>query len=788
MTETSLNPAQQQVIDCGLLTSGFSCVLQMPTGSGKTWLAKKAIRHSVQRGFRALYLDPLRALAEELVSDWAKEFTGFKVGVFTGDYGRGGVAFPTPYRDARVLIMTPDRLDVCTRTWRSHWNWIPEVDLVVVDEVHLLGDHGRGARLEGALSRLRRLNPFCRILALSATLGNRAELADWFDGVEFASEWRAVPLDWRITRYRKADQKPEVLLLEARAVAEAGGQSLVFVQSRRRTETLAKFLTERGLRADYHHAGLGPVERRKAEESFRVRQTQVLVATGTLEMGLNLPARQVILYDLQMFNGSGFVPLSVNTVFQRAGRAGRPGLDESGEVLLMAPTWDRDANRYPTGRYERIESGMTDSAALAEQILVEVQSGLARSPVQLERVFDSSLAALQGRRPLLHNAINDMLNAGMLIQEKGEEEPGHERLNATPLGRVAIRHLLRPVTILAIQRFLSQEKKFTHFDLLVAAACTDDCEPVLVVNFEELESLADRLAQCHSQLFQKAQGDWSRVIQKRGKRLLAALKTAAALLSWSESGDIEAVGEAYDVYPFDFSRLRDAMDRLLLVAGTIQDLQESTKDDWLPESDEEEIPSRKAIGLLRQMILNGVDEQAAGLTLIPGVGDKWARKLMGAGIVNLSNLAACPLSRLAKLGGLSENRARKWLAAAPELLQAQPQRKDSTPAPFFRAKPEGLELNVDPYRLRRALELSVDPRGALSWTAEGGLEPHTVESTPSAGLRCDCPDHAKGQVCKHILAVRLHGRDPELRAAAEGLTHSSHEYVDLFSLWFDRSF
>jgi helicase len=200
---------------------------------------------------------------------------------------------------------------------------------------------------------------------------------------------------------------------------------------------------------------------------------------------------------------------------------------------------------------------MTDLAALAEQVLVEVQSGLARSPAQLERVLIHPWppCSCRGGARFCHNAINDMLNAGMLIQEKGEEEPGQERLNATPLGSVAIRHLLRPGTILAIQRFLSQEKKFTHFDLLAAAACTDDCEPVLVVNYEELESLADRLAQCRSQLFQKAQGDWSRVIQKRGKRLLSALKTAAALLSWSESGDIAAVGEEYDVYPFDFSRL-----------------------------------------------------------------------------------------------------------------------------------------------------------------------------------------------------------------------------------------
>jgi helicase len=376
----SLNPAQQEVLDHGFLTSGFSCILQMPTGSGKTWLAKQAIRHSVQAGFRALYLTPLRALAEELVQEWQREFAGIEVGIFTGDYGRGAENFPTPYRDARVLIMTPERLDVCTRNWRSHWEWIPEVDLVVVDEVHLLGDRGRGPRLEGALSRLRRLNPFCRILGLSATLGNRSELADWLEGVEFSSEWRAVPLEWRISRYRKADEKPEVLLREARSLVETGGQSLVFVQSRRRTETLSKFLSERGLRADFHHAALGHSERRKAEESFRARRTQVLVATGTLEMGLNLPARQVILYDLQMFNGSGFSPLTSNTVWQRAGRAGRPGRDEAGEVLLLAPAWDRDAHRYPLGRFERIESGMTDSAALAEQILVEVQSGLARSP------------------------------------------------------------------------------------------------------------------------------------------------------------------------------------------------------------------------------------------------------------------------------------------------------------------------------------------------------------------------------------------------------------------------
>ena len=105
-----LNPAQQIVLDCGVLTSGFSTILQMPTGSGKTWLAKLAIRHGIENGLRAIYLTPLRALAAELVEQWTKDFNGIKVGIFTGDYGRGAQNFPTPYQDAQLLDNDPRTL------------------------------------------------------------------------------------------------------------------------------------------------------------------------------------------------------------------------------------------------------------------------------------------------------------------------------------------------------------------------------------------------------------------------------------------------------------------------------------------------------------------------------------------------------------------------------------------------------------------------------------------------------------------------------------------------------
>jgi len=149
-----LNPPQREIDEHGLLRSGFSVVLQLPTGSGKTWLAEKAIAEVLDHGQRAIYLTPLRALANELLERWRTSFRGHRVGVFTGEFGQSQ-AYPVPFEKADLLIMTPERLDACTRHWRSHWGWLPEVALLVVDELHLLGDKGRGPRLEGALLRTR---------------------------------------------------------------------------------------------------------------------------------------------------------------------------------------------------------------------------------------------------------------------------------------------------------------------------------------------------------------------------------------------------------------------------------------------------------------------------------------------------------------------------------------------------------------------------------------------------------------------------------------------------------
>lgn len=411
-----LTPPQREVVDRGLLASG-GAVLNLATGSGKTWLAERAMLESVGWGYRSVYVAPTRALADECYERWKRMHPGVAVGVYTGERTAGGRRPQLSYSRAQVLVMTPERLDACTRHWRSHWTWIPEVDRLVVDEVHLLNDDVRGARLEGCLSRFRRLNPFARVIALSATVGNADELAGWLGGEAVVSGWRPVPLRWRRVPYKRADEKPALLRETVGETVRSGGRSLVFVQSRRRAEELAAELRTEGVRALHHHGALGREVRAEVEAGVRDGEADVVVATSTLEVGLNLPVRQVVLYDVQRFDGSRFAPLDVSAVWQRAGRAGRPGFDREGEVVLFEPAWVTGPD-YEAGAFEPVESGLCRSAALAEQVVVEVSSGTSRTREQLARAFSGAFAGYQGRLPEVGSVVDEMVGAGLLTVDR----------------------------------------------------------------------------------------------------------------------------------------------------------------------------------------------------------------------------------------------------------------------------------------------------------------------------------------------------------------------------------
>ena len=765
----------------------------MATGSGKTWLAQQAISAVLARNQRAIYLAPLRALATELAEVWQRGFPERRVGIFTGDFASDAQGYPVPFTEAELLVMTPERFDYCTRAWRSHWGWIPRVDLVVVDEFHLLGDGRRGARLEGALMRFQRLNPFARLLCLSATLGNRQELANWLGAVAYRSDWRPVPLNWRVVRFRRAADKPELLRQTLAECTRDGGKSLVFVQSRRRAEHVNASLVQAGFRAAFHHAGLDRSLRRRVEEDFRARKLDVLVATSTLEMGLNLPARQVVLYDLQQFDGSGFSPLPVNNVWQRVGRAGRPGLDDMGEAVLLVPTWDRQADRYASAPFEPIRSQLGEQGALAEQIIIEISARYARTRKQIEGVFSRSLAMRQGlvSGQRLSAVLDNLVASGMIAEDPGQ--PSGEtgtKLRSTPIGRVAVRHMLSPSTVLHFVR--AADARLTFFDLLLLAACSEDCEPLLPVDFEELPLLQQRLVREPSWLLRQGAEALFAAGGISGRRVLGAMKMALAVRDLTRGCEPAAIASELRCYPFELHRLRDSVTRLLIAFHALAKVQadaaaSSGHAGW--ESDRITLAERAEI--LQRMVATGLDERAVTLTRLSGIGGKLAARLRDQGIGDIAVLAACAPEALAPVRGISPERAARLIEDARLVAELRPANsyEEAPSAPLAGPALRPVQTDIDIYRQRRARELTVIPLGPNRFRVTGGSDPHELDTVDGI-LRCDCADFAKGtRACKHVLAVRRYCDDPELAKVSE-LQRSragKHQGLDVMTLWAEGS-
>ena len=425
-----------------------------------------------------------------------------------------------------------------------------------------------------------------------------------------------------------------------------------------------------GIEASYHHAGLTYQKRKGIEEKFRAERIDALIATGTLEMGLNMPVRQVILYDTQFFDGTGFSPLPVNTVWQRAGRAGHPGLDSKGEAVLFSPTWDRSAEQYHSGRFERIISTLSQPSSLAEQIVAEIGSGLCRSVVQLERALGQTLASFQNIKLPIGKVVQQMLAAAMLREPEPDQFSNQKstRLAITPLGRVACRHLIQPATVVLIKELFERFPNFTHFDILFVLSLTPDCEPVIPVDFEELPVLGMQLDGLPSYIYTQLQSfiRWNGSIN--GKRILTALKTAGLLLGWCNQfqGDGELAAEEFSVYPFELIRLKESFLRLLLAATSVSKHIFTEPSILGSEGKPEKPEATKRLELLHHMVASGLPAESAAMACIPGIGPKWIQKLNAHGISNLKELAEAGPEQIA-INGLSHDRANRWRQVAVDL-------------------------------------------------------------------------------------------------------------------------
>ena len=181
-----LRPSQEKAVNAGLF-KGENILVCTPTASGKTLIAEMLmLKRILEENGKAVYIVPLKALAMEKYKEFKKKYSMIDIALSIGDLDSNDKGL----KNKDIIIATSEKLDSLIRHKVS---WLEEIKVIVVDEIHLLNEVGRGPTLEILLTILKEKTD-AQILGLSATIGNPQELADWLNAKLVIDTWRPVEL------------------------------------------------------------------------------------------------------------------------------------------------------------------------------------------------------------------------------------------------------------------------------------------------------------------------------------------------------------------------------------------------------------------------------------------------------------------------------------------------------------------------------------------------------------------------------------------------------------------
>jgi ATP-dependent RNA helicase HelY len=406
----ALDRYQVEAIDA--IDAGDHVVVAAPTGSGKTVVAEHGIELMRRRGLRAFYTAPLKALSNQKYRDLTNRYGVGEVGLLTGDNAIDG--------DAATVVMTTEVLRNMIYARSAALN---ELGLVVLDEVHFLQDAYRGPVWEEVIIHL---PAHIRLVCLSATVSNAAELAAWIETVRgptavVVETRRPVRLDdhylvgdrtndrlYFLPTFVDGFPNPDAGRIDAQAVRRGrfgrrppprgSGQrvlytpgrvqtidilaardllpAIYFIFSRNQCEEAARTIAATGMRLTDagqrelireilddrlrglddddlevlgygdlaaqldagvapHHAGMVPAFKEAVEQCFAAGLLGAVFATETLAVGINMPARTVVIEKLTKFTGDHHEMLTPGEYTQLTGRAGRRGIDDVGQAVVL---------------------------------------------------------------------------------------------------------------------------------------------------------------------------------------------------------------------------------------------------------------------------------------------------------------------------------------------------------------------------------------------------------------------------------------------------------------------
>lgn len=654
------NPAQKAVIESGYLEDKSNYIISIPTASGKTVLGILPALKTILNGGKAIYAAPLLSIQNEKVKEFkAFEEHGIKVGKHPSN--------------SDLSVMVFESFDALTR---FSWNVLREVDTLIIDEFHMIGEYSRGPTLESAITRAKIINPSLRIIALSATLKNIDEIEQWLDGKTVEHNYRPVPLNKEVldAEMFNTKNKNDVIVKIVEKAIEDNSQALSFVSTRRFTESLATYVAkkidkkttkeqkqkfkqvadkllevpkkkgslptttclklaeaaEKGV--VFHHAGLFNEQKEIIEDEFRKGNILMITATPSLMYGVNLPSKYVVIRDHTRWTSNGPASIPVFDYEQMSGRAGRPQYDDVGYSYLVAKTMDEAFDleaRYVNGEIELTNSKLIDNKdAIYKQIIAQIASSLSKNLDDLNDFFGKTLYGFQMKNnPSMSMFAQDSLNwelesALEFLLQNGIIRATPEGLKTTDFGNLIAKSNYAVETAVKIKEYVSTMEKLNPAEMIYALAETPDLPLISFKGRKSKDPVRDKLSECG--LFAVDIGNPE--------------ATAVSLIEWIDERNEYEIENAYNVYSastrrsaYEASRLVKFAKNTLEVLGNYSNL--------------------KDMDYLSARLYYGVKEDIIPLVVgVKRLGRKRARLLMKTFGDNLSKASEKELQKVEGIG------------------------------------------------------------------------------------------------------------------------------------------
>lgn len=661
------NPAQKAVIESGYLEDKSNYIISIPTASGKTVLGILPALKTILNGGKAIYAAPLLSIQNEKVKEFkAFEEHGIKVGKHPSN--------------SDLSVMVFESFDALTR---FSWNVLREVDTLIIDEFHMIGEYSRGPTLESAITRAKIINPSLRIIALSATLKNIDEIEQWLDGKTVEHNYRPVPLNKEVldAEMFNTKNKNDVIVKIVEKAIEDNSQALSFVSTRRFTESLATYVAkkidkkttkeqkhkfkqvadkllevpkkkgslptttclklaeaaEKGV--VFHHAGLFNEQKEIIEDEFRKGNILMITATPSLMYGVNLPSKYVVIRDHTRWTSNGPASIPVFDYEQMSGRAGRPQYDDVGYSYLVAKTMDEAFDleaRYVNGEIELTNSKLIDNKdAIYKQIIAQIASSLSKNLDDLNDFFGKTLYGFQMKNnPSMSMFAQDSLNwelesALEFLLQNGIIRATPEGLKTTDFGNLIAKSNYAVETAVKIKEYVSTMEKLNPAEMIYALAETPDLPLISFKGRKSKDPVRDKLSECG--LFAVDIGNPE--------------ATAVSLIEWIDERNEYEIENAYNVYSastrrsaYEASRLVKFAKNTLEVLGNYSNLKDmdylsarlyyGVKEDIIPLVVGVKRLGRKRARLLMKTFGDNLSEASEkDLQKVEGIGPKLAGKV-----------------------------------------------------------------------------------------------------------------------------------------------------------------